>query len=145
VLCGCAKKGLGIRELLDFCTRFMPDASVKATDELSGVIFKIEHDKTMGKIAHVRLFGGTVKNRDALAIVEPAAPAEEKTGEDLPEDAEPERKEPMLTAEHAQQIKDTCIEKWGADGGKRFRDITGITDLQTVPDSQYEKIMELIK
>ncbi len=71
VLCGCAKKGLGIRELLDFCTRWMPDASHKQTDELSGVIFKIEHDKTMGKIAHVRLFGGTVKNRDALAVVEP--------------------------------------------------------------------------
>ncbi|MBR5444554.1 MAG: GTP-binding protein, partial [Clostridia bacterium] len=55
VLCGCAKKGLGIREVLDFCTRYMPDASAKAVDGLSGVIFKIEHYKTMGKIAHVRL------------------------------------------------------------------------------------------
>ncbi len=84
VLCGCAKKGLGIRELLDFCTRWMPDASHKQTDELSGVIFKIEHDKTMGKIAHVRLFGGTVKNRDALAVVEPME-AEKTEGAKAPE------------------------------------------------------------
>ena len=66
-------------------------------------------------------------------------------GEDLPEDAEPERKEPMLTAAHAKKIKDACIEKWGADAGKRLKDITGITDLKAVPDAQYEKIMELIK
>ncbi len=90
VLCGCAKKGLGIRELLEFCTRWMPDASHKQTDELSGVIFKIEHDKTMGKIAHVRLFGGTVKNRDALAVVEPLE-AEKEEGTKAPdaEDAIP--------------------------------------------------------
>ncbi len=79
VLCGCAKKGLGVRELLDFCTRWMPDASHKETEALSGVIFKIEHDKTMGKIAHVRLFGGTVKNRDALAVVEPVEADKKET------------------------------------------------------------------
>ena len=32
------------------------------------MIFKIEHDKSMGKIAHVRLFGGSIRNRDVLPI-----------------------------------------------------------------------------
>lgn len=89
VLCGCAKKGLGIRQLLDFCTRYMPDASAKAVDGLSGVIFKIEHDKTMGKIAHVRLFGGTVKNRDALAVLEPVEDAGENAADTDAEAAVP--------------------------------------------------------
>ncbi len=71
VLCGCAKKGIGISEILDFMTEWMPDASRKETDSLSGLIFKIEHDKTMGKIAHVRMFGGAVKSRDALEINDP--------------------------------------------------------------------------
>ena len=66
-------------------------------------------------------------------------------GEDLPEDAEPERKEPMLTPAHAKKIKDACIEKWGDEAGKRLRDLTGITDLKAVPDAQFEKIMELIR
>lgn len=72
VLCGCAKKGLGVGELLDFITKYMPHAGYKATEETSGIIFKIEHDKTMGKIAHVRMFGGAIQNRDAVAVLSPS-------------------------------------------------------------------------
>lgn len=72
VLCGCAKKGIGISEVLDFMTEWMPNAAQKETESLSGLIFKIEHDKTMGKLAHVRMFGGTVKSRDALEINDPS-------------------------------------------------------------------------
>lgn len=71
VLCGCAKKGLGTTELLDFITKYMPHSGYKATQEMSGVVFKIEHDKTMGKIAHVRMFGGTVLNRDTVSVIDP--------------------------------------------------------------------------
>ena len=106
VLCGCAKKGLGVRELLDFCARYMPDASAKAVDALSGVIFKIEHDKTMGKIAHVRLFGGTVKNRDALAVLEPA----EETG-DRAADTDAEEAVPVEEAAEAGKDKVSQIRK----------------------------------
>lgn len=64
VLCGSAKLGIGIKELLDFITLYLPDA--KNEDKLSGIIFGIEHDKAMGKIAHVRLFGGILNSRDTL-------------------------------------------------------------------------------
>lgn len=71
VMCGCAKKGLGVSELLDFITKYMPHADYKKTEETSGIIFKIDHDKTMGKIAHVRMFGGKIQNRDAVAVLSP--------------------------------------------------------------------------
>jgi len=81
VLCGSAKLGIGVRELMDFMTAVMPSALRRATDGLCGVIFKIEHDKTVGKISHVRLFGGQIVNRDELEILPPAsAPVE--SGED---------------------------------------------------------------
>lgn len=64
VLCGSAKNAVGVAELLDFMTDYMPSAARLATDSLCGVIFKIEHDKTMGKVSHVRLFGGKITNRD---------------------------------------------------------------------------------
>lgn len=69
VICGCAKKGLGVGELLDFISEYMPDSQYKQTDDTSGIIFKIEHDKTMGKIAHVRMFGGAIQNRDAVSVL----------------------------------------------------------------------------
>ena len=72
ILCGSAKLGVGVRELLDFITRYMPSAERLATDSLCGVIFKIEHDKTMGKITHIRLFGGKIANRDEVTILPPA-------------------------------------------------------------------------
>lgn len=70
VYCGAAQKGLGVKELLDGLLRFLPRASQRVTDELSGLVYAIEHDKTMGKIAHVRLFGGTLQSRDALLLKE---------------------------------------------------------------------------
>ncbi|MBQ3151433.1 MAG: TetM/TetW/TetO/TetS family tetracycline resistance ribosomal protection protein [Clostridia bacterium] len=71
VLCGSAKKGVGVRELADMLTKIMPSSQRRATDELCGIIFKIEHDKTLGKVSHVRLFGGEIKNRDEVEIIIP--------------------------------------------------------------------------
>ena len=68
VYCGAAQKGLGVAEVLGGLLRFLPRASERVTDDLSGLVFAIEHDKTMGKIAHVRLFGGTLASRDGLAL-----------------------------------------------------------------------------
>lgn len=74
VLYGSAKLSLGIRELADFLVDFMPSSAHLATDNnaLSGVIFKIEHDKTMGKISYIRMFGGQIKNRDAVTLLDPS-------------------------------------------------------------------------
>ncbi len=80
VLYGSAKLSLGIRDLADFMVDYMPSSARLATDGLSGVIFKIEHDKTMGKVSYIRMFGGQIKNRDAVTLIDPSKqtkPAEE--------------------------------------------------------------------
>ena len=74
VLTGAAKFGTGVRELLDFMTAFMPDASLRSTDGLSGIVFKIEHDRKMGKTTYVRLFGGKISNRDEITLSNPPDP-----------------------------------------------------------------------
>ena len=69
ILCGSAKLSVGIPELLSVMKRYMPSATRYASEALSGVIFKIEHDDAIGKIAHVRLFGGKIENRDEVALI----------------------------------------------------------------------------
>ena len=68
VLSGSAIGGRGIAELLDLLCAICPDASEKSdkNGEVSGVVFKIEHDAKFGRLAHVRLYGGEIKNRDVI-------------------------------------------------------------------------------
>ena len=72
VLLGSAKLGIGVKETADVLTRFMPSADRRKTDDLCGIIYKIEHDKAMGKIAHIRLFGGELENRKEVTLLSPA-------------------------------------------------------------------------
>lgn len=72
VLCGSAKLSIGIRELADILAKLMPSAERRAADGLCGIIFKIEHDKNLGKVSHIRLFGGEISNRDEVEIIPPA-------------------------------------------------------------------------
>ncbi|MHB1151350.1 MAG: GTP-binding protein [Eubacteriales bacterium] len=67
VLCGSAKLGIGINELLNAVTEYMPQAAKKSADHLSAYVYKIEHDDVMGKVAHVRMFGGELNVRDLVA------------------------------------------------------------------------------
>lgn len=64
VLCGSAALGRGVGELLDFMTRYWEPFRNRDDDMLSAVVYKITHDKTMGRIAHVRMFGGEIRNRE---------------------------------------------------------------------------------
>lgn len=66
VLYGSAKLGIGVNELLDAVYNYLPDASRKETDHLSAYVYKIEHDAQMGKVAHVRMFGGELSARDLV-------------------------------------------------------------------------------
>jgi ribosomal protection tetracycline resistance protein len=66
VLSGSAKLNEGIRELLDHITSIMPEASTKSS-ELSGIVYKLEYDNQYGKMASVRLFSGSIKNRDLIS------------------------------------------------------------------------------
>ena len=73
VICGSAKHSIGVEKLADMLIEFMPSAQRRATDDLCGIIFKIEHDKTLGKVSHIRLFGGEIANRDEVELLSPAA------------------------------------------------------------------------
>jgi ribosomal protection tetracycline resistance protein len=67
VLTGAAAKGEGVARLLDAVVDLLPPPGGDAAGPVSGVVFKLEHDRTMGRVAFVRLFNGTLRNRDALA------------------------------------------------------------------------------
>ncbi len=71
VLCGSAMFGIGIKELLSAITEYLPDSSKLYQDKLSGVIYKIEHDKTFGVLSHIRMFGGSLASRDTVVLHSP--------------------------------------------------------------------------
>ncbi|ULL19966.1 GTP-binding protein [Paenibacillus sp. H1-7] len=66
VMFGAASKGIGIPELMDAIVELLPPPAGRKNDPLSGIVFRLERDKVMGKIALIRLFGGTVRNRDVV-------------------------------------------------------------------------------
>ena len=68
VLYGSAKFDRGIEALLNWIVRLMPLANGDPEKPLSGIVFKVEHDDRLGRIASVRLFDGTLKNRDNVVI-----------------------------------------------------------------------------
>lgn len=61
---GAAAKGIGIEALLDAMIHYLPLAGGDAEAPLSGIVFKIERDKSMGRMAYVRLYQGSLRNRD---------------------------------------------------------------------------------
>lgn len=63
---GAAAQGKGIPCVLE--TIFDYFSAPAVSDKLSGIVFRVEHDKAMGKIAHTKLFGGSIKNRDSVLL-----------------------------------------------------------------------------
>lgn len=68
VLCGSATLDVGVEDLLAFLTEYGTPVKNREDDTLSGIVYRVTHDKTMGRLAHVRLYGGNVKNRDAIRL-----------------------------------------------------------------------------
>ena len=66
VLCGSALTGDGVSDLLDSIVTFLP--SPKLQDELCGVVFAATQDKNLGRGAWVRLYGGSLSNREAVTV-----------------------------------------------------------------------------
>ncbi|MEI6682287.1 MAG: translation factor GTPase family protein [Bacteroidota bacterium] len=66
LLYGSAKLGLGMTELLDAVVRYFPAPAGDAGEPLSALVYGISHDKIMGKIAQVKVFGGKIVNRDVI-------------------------------------------------------------------------------
>lgn len=75
VIYASSKLGVGVEDLLHTLCRFVVPRAYPG-DEVSGRIFKVEHDPAMGKIAHVRLFSGHLKNRESVFL--PRTGSEEK-------------------------------------------------------------------
>ena len=66
LLYGVAAKGLGITELLDAMVDYFPRAGGNIGGPVSGIVYNIQRDKSMGRMAFVRLYEGTIRNRDTV-------------------------------------------------------------------------------
>ncbi|WP_138753866.1 GTP-binding protein [Paenibacillus sinopodophylli] len=69
VLFGASNRGIGIEPLMQAMVTLLPAPLAIADGPLSGVVFRIERDSAMGKIAYVRLYSGMIRNRDSIPNV----------------------------------------------------------------------------
>lgn len=63
---GAASKGLGVTALLDAMVEYFPRAGGNVDAPVSGIVYNIQRDKSMGRMAFVRLYEGTIRNRDTI-------------------------------------------------------------------------------
>jgi len=75
---GAAINGIGIPQLAAAIKKYLPAMPIIRSGDPSGIVYKIEHDKALGKIAHVRLYTGSLKNRDAVTLYRGGDPVTEK-------------------------------------------------------------------
>ena len=130
VVFGSAKYSIGIEELADALVKFMPDSERRKTEDLCGIIFKIEHDKSLGKVSHIRLFGGEIANRDEVELF---APEEKIT---VQSDAvEIEAKPPVK--EKVSQIKKFCGAKSTDTGIIRSGDVAAVCGLPSAKTGHF--------
>jgi len=66
VLVGSAKNSVGVKELLDAIIEYFPGPKSDLEKPLSALVYNIGHDKTMGKIAHVKVYNGVITNRELI-------------------------------------------------------------------------------
>jgi ribosomal protection tetracycline resistance protein len=69
ILCGVAKNNIGVAELLEKIVAYFPDAKTDEALPASGVVFKIDHDPKLGRVAGVRMYAGRIQNRDSIRNV----------------------------------------------------------------------------
>ncbi len=68
VVFGASKLGLSVEVLLDCLNDWFPAASADTDGPFCAQVYKVEHEKGMGKVAFVRLFSGCVRNRDSVYL-----------------------------------------------------------------------------
>ncbi len=66
VLVGSAMHGIGMDALLLFITQYVNPTRNIDGDEPVGIIYRITHEKDAGRIAHVRMYGGTLGVRHII-------------------------------------------------------------------------------
>lgn len=130
VVSGSAKHAVGIKELADVLISYMPDSSRRKTEDLCGVIFKIEHDKSLGKVSYVRLFGGEIANRDEVELLVP-----EKNRIAESDAIEIEATRPVI--EKVSQIKKFCGAKSTDSGVVKSGDVAALCGLPSAKTGFY--------
>lgn len=68
VLCGSSKTGAGCAALLSFLSQSVPAPAGDPAGEFCARVFRLEHDKTLGKLAHVRIFSGSLEPRQSVYL-----------------------------------------------------------------------------
>ncbi|WP_141500628.1 GTP-binding protein [Paenibacillus luteus] len=66
ILFGASSRGIGIEPLMQAMVTLLPAPTVVLDGPVSGVVFRIERDAAMGRIAYVRLYSGVIRNRDSV-------------------------------------------------------------------------------
>ncbi len=66
VLYGSSKNNVGVESLLDLIAAYFPNAGADIDHPLSGVVFRVDHDPRLGRIAGVRLYAGRIQTRDTV-------------------------------------------------------------------------------
>ena len=67
VLTGIAMHSVGVEDVLEMIALICKNRPAPVLGEdISAVVFRVEHEKSMGRTAHVRLYGGSLKNRDSV-------------------------------------------------------------------------------
>lgn len=130
VVYGSAKYSVGVKELADILVKYMPDSTRRATEDLCGIIFKIEHDKAFGKVTHIRLFGGEIANRDEVELFAP-----EKNLIVKSDAVETEDKKTIK--EKVSQIKKFCGSKSTDIGIVRSGDVAAVCGLPSAKNGFY--------
>ena len=130
VVFGSAKYSIGIKDLADTLVKYMPDSKRRQTENLCGIIFKIEHDKSLGKVSHIRLFGGEIANRDEVEIF---VPEEKKII--ISDTVEFEEKPPVK--EKVSQIKKFCGSKSTDVGIIRSGDVAAVCGLPSAKTGNF--------
>ncbi len=78
VLMGSALKDMGVDALLDAMIQCLPPPQGKADGPACGVVFALEQDRALGRSAYVRLYSGTLRNRETVTLHTPKGPVETK-------------------------------------------------------------------
>jgi ribosomal protection tetracycline resistance protein len=63
---GIAKKNIGVTELLDGITEFCRMSNSTELNNLSAYVFKLEHHKVFGVMAHVKVFSGELTSKSTI-------------------------------------------------------------------------------
>lgn len=66
VFTGIAKNNIGVIELLDGIIDYCPTSKKSTTKELSAYVFKLEHHKVFGAMAHVKVFSGSLNSKSTV-------------------------------------------------------------------------------